>query len=200
MQNLNATIMSQYANSASLMTLLDAMNQYLDPRADFDAFIANVWGQLADDAVLNDYGLDVWGRIVGVTRNLHIPADIANPGGYSFTAGTYRLDNRSFRTLILVKALSNITSCTAPSINALLTSLFKGRGRCYTRDVGNMAMELVFEFYLLPYEYALVATSGAVPHPAGVKVSIVQLGVGDTFGFQGSNLQPLNQGTFYTSE
>lgn len=196
MQNVNDTVLSQYANSETILQLIDSMNQYFSVDADLDAFYAAVWNVLAPGATLNTYGLDVWGRIVGVNRNLNIPADIVNPGGYSFTAGTYTLDNESFRTLILIKALSNITDCTSGSLNALLSQLFRNRGRCYVKDDGSMEMTFTFEFYLLPYEYAIVVSSGAVPHPAGVLVKIEQIST-DTFGFEGSNLQPFDQGTFF---
>ena len=192
-----STILAQYRNSPTLMSLIQSMEAYIDPAVDIDNFYNSVMNVLDDGATLNTYGLDVWGRIVGVTRNLNIPADIVNPGGYSFTAGTYTLDNPSFRTLILIKALANITTCSIPSLNALLTKLFAGRGRCYVVDNADMTMDMVFEFYLLPYEYAIVAASLAVPHPAGVLVNILQL-PGDAFGFEGSGLQPFDQGTFFS--
>jgi hypothetical protein len=196
MQNVEQTFMSQYANSATMMSLIDSMNQFLSIDADLDAFYLAVWDILKDGATLNSYGLDVWGRIVGVSRNLNIPADVVNPGGYSFTAGTYVLSDSDFRTLILIKALANITSCTAPSLNTLLSRLFASRGRCYVKDTGNMTMTFTFEFYLLPYEYAIVAISGVIPHPAGVLVNIEQIS-GDVFGFENSGLQPFDQGTFF---
>jgi hypothetical protein len=198
MKNIQDTILSQYSTSPTIMQLIDSMNQYFSPDADIDAFYSAVWNVLDDGATLNSYGLDVWGRIVGVTRNLNIPAGITNPGGFTYTAGTYVLDNATFRTLILIKALANITTCTAPSLNALLTRLFASRGRCYVKDTGAMTMKFTFEFYLLPYEYAIVAISGVIPHPAGVLVTIEQI-ASDTFGFEGSGLQTFDHGTFFPS-
>lgn len=195
MENVKLTLLSQYANSPTILQLIDSMNQYFSPDIDIDAFYNSVWDILRDGADLNDYGLDVWGRIVGAYRNFNIPADIVNPGGYSFTAGTYRLDNPSFRTLILIKALANITECTSGSLNALLTRLFANRGRCYVKDTGNMTMKFTFEFYLLPFEYAIV-TSGIIPHPAGVLVTIEQIDV-NVLGFEGSGLQTFDHGVFF---
>lgn len=191
------TLLSQFQNSPTLKSLVESMEAYISPTVDIDNFYNLVMNVLDEGATLNDYGLDVWGRIVGVTRNLNIPADIVNPGGYSFTAGTYVLDNPSFRTLILIKALANITDCSIPSLNALLSRLFAGRGRCYVVDNADMTMDMVFEFYLRPFEYAIVAASLAVPHPAGVLVNIIQIGANDIFGFEGSSFQPFDQGTFY---
>ena len=42
MINVEQTIISQYANSATISQLVRNMNTYLDPRADFDAFLASV--------------------------------------------------------------------------------------------------------------------------------------------------------------
>lgn len=236
MRNVEQTIIGQYKNSPTIVGLVHLMDQYIDPSANIDAFYNLVWNVLADGATLSTYGLDVWGRIVGVTRTIVISASSAepsflvgyesmdtqrmpdgdgildtmltqvrfspstptNPGGFYFVAGTYTLSNEDFRTLILVKALSNITNNTVKSINQLLSNLFSKRGRCYVRDLGNMAMEYDFEFYLQPFEYAIVASSGAVPHPVGVQSSIYQIDPATTFGFdENVNLQPFDHGVFY---
>lgn len=198
MNDLDSTILAQFKNSPTLVGLIESFNVQVDPSADLDLFFTMVWDVLADGAVLNDYGLDVWGRIVDVSRNLYIPVDIVNPGGYSFTAGTYRLDNDDYRTLILIKALANITDCSIPNLNALLSRLFANRGRCYVEDNGNMTMTFVFEFFLKPYEYAIVVASGAVPHPAGVLVNIRQIDASTIFGFKDTGFQPFNQGVFFS--
>ena len=69
MQNLEQTIISQYANSPVLMQLIQNMNEYLDPQANIQAFYDNIWN--VQTAI--GYGLDVWGKIVGVSRQLSVP-------------------------------------------------------------------------------------------------------------------------------
>ena len=198
MQSVEQTIISQYSNSPTLVNLVHLIDEYIDPTANLDSFFNLVYNVLAEGATLSTYGLDVWGRIVGVSRNLTIPEGIDNPGGYVFEPGTYVLPNEDFRTLILVKALANITDSSAASTNRLLSNLFAGRGRCYVLDLGNMAMKYVFEFYLAPYEFAIVTTSGAIPHPTGVQSFIYQIDVANTFGFnEAIQFQPFDQGTFY---
>lgn len=197
MNDIGKTILSQFQNSPTITGLVESFNLQIDPAADLDMFYEMVWDILRPGAVLNDYGLDVWGRIVNVSRNLNLPVDIVNPGGFTFVAGTYRLSNDDYRTLILIKALSNITDCSIPNLNALLTQLFAGRGRCYVVDDGDMAMTFVFEFFLKPYEYAIVSASGAVPHPAGVLVNITQIDASTIFGFKDTGFQPFDQGTFF---
>jgi len=217
MQNVEATFLSQYANSARLIALIGNLNDCVDPAADIDAFFQNVWN--IDTAV--GYGLDCWGRIVGLPngRILKIPDDQIYIGfseagtesaaplsqapiypGYRSTQN-FSLSDDAFRTLILVKAMANILDGSIPSYNKLLQLLFAGRGRCYINDVGNMQMRYTFEFYLEPFELAIITSSGILPRPTGVLASSIQVPVPNIIGFreQGAGVAPLSQGTLYSS-
>jgi len=161
------------------------MDAYFDPRADIDAFFDHVWN--SDTA--QGLGLDIWGRIVGVQRALHLPnagdtfgfSEGANtpfstapfrPEGVPETS-TYLLSDAGYRQLILVKAIGNISNGTAPAINQLLQNLFAGRGRAYVNDIGSMQIRYTFEFVLTQYETAIANQSGAIPHPAGVRAFLL---------------------------
>jgi len=222
------TLCSQYANSPTLLQLIENMNQYMDPRVNMIAFYNYVWN--VNTAV--GFGLDIWGRIVGVSRTVPIPGstgrfgfdnsdtppdwqnfgsiDAPGVGGPFFagesTTGGYTLNDDSYRTLILTKALANISATTAPALNQLIRNLFPGRGRAFTQDggksnssAGGMRMSYVFEFALSSIEYAILAFSGVIPHPAGVLVGISVVPQGIYFGFeeQGSAVKPFNGGVFY---
>ena len=209
--NVTDTIISQYANSPTLIQLTQNLAQYFDPSANFEAFYNNVWN--IDTAV--GFGLDIWGRIIGVGRLLTLPAMATQTFGFytgdpsfepfnqaPFASGealtqTYALPDNSYRTLLLVKAFGNICSTTVPAINSMLNSLFTGRGRCYVQDNGGMVLNYVFEFALTPVEYAILTQVGVPPRPAGVLVNIFQIDFSTTFGFDGSGLQPFNQGVFF---
>lgn len=211
MKNVAETIASQYGNSPSILTLIEAMNQYIDPTVDLDQFYNFVWN--VDTAV--GFGLDIWGRIVGVDRVLQIPGSFlylgftgqieAEPFNQApFYSGppdtqAFTLSDDAYRTLILTKALSNISAATAPSLNTLLSGLFANRGRSYVRDLGGMAMQFQFEFALQPFELAVLTQSGAVPRPAGVAATIVQFDAEHTFGFSemGGVIAPFDQGVFF---
>lgn len=211
MINVEQTIISQYGNSATITQLVRNMNEYLDPRADFDAFYNFVWNV----ETAQGFGLDIWGRIVNIKRELLVP-DTPNyfgfsdalPGSFPFdeqpfysgtepSTQTYRLGDDAYRQLILVKALANISATNAPSINQLLQNLFAGRGRCYVNDLGGMALRYVFEFDLTPYEFAIMTQSGALPRPAGVNASLFQSAL-PLFGFSeaGVSAAPFGQGVF----
>lgn len=213
MENVEQTIISQYANSPTLVALVQNMNEYVDPAANFEAFYNLVWN--VDTA--QGFGLDIWGRIVGVSRLLRIPANQETlgfdtssfpPDWAPFNQGTwhtganvtqaYLLPDNLYRTLILTKALANIVATTAASINQLLRNLFPGRGRAYVLDNGGMSMTFLFEFSLTSAEYAILTLSGALPHPAGVMFNVIVIPAG-LFGFSeaGAYVQPFDQGTFY---
>lgn len=196
MIDVEQTIISQYGNSATITQLVYNMNVYLDPRADFDTFYSFVWNVETAEG----FGLDIWGRIVGVDRSINVPADTPNPGHYTFTAGVYQMTDDEYRGVVLIKALANITNCTADGLNQLLSNLFALRGRCYVRDVGSMSMEFRFEFFLYPFEYVIITQSGVAPRPAGVLATVFQVDPSQTFGFaEALQFQPFDQGTFYVS-
>lgn len=182
------TIITQYANSPILSRLCTDFAQYLDPIANFDAFFDTIWN--VDTAI--GYGLDVWGRIVGVQRVLKIPSGgrylgfeeaggaTVDPFGQSpFFFGNPLTDNfyladDAFRILIFAKALSNISDGSIKSINQLLLNLFPGRGNCYVVDNLDMTMTYMFKFILTPVEAAIVEQTGVLPKPTGVLADVVQ--------------------------
>jgi hypothetical protein len=177
MQNVVATVISQYGTSPSIRSLIDSFNTWIDPSADIDQFYNLIWN--VDTAV--GYGLDVWGRIVGVGRVLqisltgkyfgfdeatNISADPFNTSPF-YTGqqinNNFVLSDDGFRVLILAKALANICDGSIPAINQILLNLFPGRGNCYVVDGQDMTMTYTFTFPLTPVEAAIVSQSGILP-------------------------------------
>jgi beta-lactam-binding protein with PASTA domain len=220
--NVDATVISQYANSPTIINLVENFGQYFDPNANVQNFYLTVWN--IDTAI--GFGLDIWGIILGVSRVVPIPGtsnsfgfdnsdsppdweNFGNQGnpaiGGPFYSGqisgnSYRLNDDAYRTLLLTKALANICATTAQALNALITNLFPGAGTCYTVDRGAMQMSYVFDFPLSTIQFAILAYSGVLPHPAGVAVNIIVVPTSTaTFGFneQGGAAQPFNFGVFY---
>jgi hypothetical protein len=183
------TIISQYANSAVLTTLIDNFNQCIDPTLNLQSFFDLIWN--VDTA--QGYGLDVWGRIVGVIRTLQIVGtqtyfDFQEAGlsanGFGqqsfFTDGqqlttNFALSDDAFRVLILAKAFANISDGSIKSLNQLLVSLFPHRGNAFVTDGLNMSMTYSFTFTLTPVELAILSQSGVLPKPTGVSLTIVQV-------------------------
>lgn len=179
------TIISQYANSPVLFQLIENFDSYLDQTANFDAFYDFIWN--VDTA--QGYGLDVWGRIVGVSRTLEIaaqdylgfeeagvPAQPYNQAPWftgTLVTNNYDLSDNAYRTLILAKALANICDGSIPAINQLLLNMFPGRGNVYVTDGGNMTMTYTFTFQPTAIESAIINQSGVLPTPTGVSSTVV---------------------------
>jgi hypothetical protein len=155
------TVMSQYANSPILLQVIESFFVCIDQTRNLDLFFDLIFN--IDTAV--GYGLDVWGRIVGVPRNLvvmktgsYFGFEQSEPftigfGGAPFYLGqaaptsttTYILDDDTYRRVILAKAAFNITDGSIPSINALLLALFRHRGNCWVSDAPVLSPYFGFE-------------------------------------------------------
>lgn len=186
MQDIQKTIISQYANSPGICTIIDAQNQSIDPAATIDLWYNNVWN--VQTAI--GYGLDVWGRIVGVSRVLSVAADTYlgfneandltedswnNGIWYSGTSATSNvaLSDSAFRTLIFAKAYANISDGSITSINNILMTLFGASGECYVVDNENMTLTLHFSFTPSAVQVAIIENSGVLPRPSGTTISYV---------------------------
>lgn len=176
------TVLSQYANSPILLALIDDFAQWLDPASRFNDFYSLLWD--IDTAV--GFGLDVWGRILGVGRVLQVPTGEflgfeqdaqAVPFGFGIFYSGDRLTNNvaltdtAYRTLLLAKAALNITNASIPAINAILLNLF---GDGYVRDNLDMTITYVFSAALTPVQTAIVFQSGVLPKPCGVSFDVEQ--------------------------
>lgn len=191
MENVAQTEISQYANSPVVVSLINSMNAALDPSTNLENFYNQIWN--INTAV--GYGLDLWGRIVGVQRVLQVSNTVylgtTGPNGTSgdsmnvapFYAGgqltsNYALSDNDFRTLILAKAASNICNGSIPAINQILMALFGASGQCWCTDGQNMTMTYTFYFTPSAVQLAIIDQSGVLPRPCGVSVTVAILGEG----------------------
>lgn len=182
------TIIAQYANSPTITSMILAFNDAMDMTLPFDNFYDMIWN--IQTAV--GYGLEVWGRIVGVQRTIKIPGNVPllgfeeaggswtgfNQGGfYSGEAITqnYVLTDADFRTLILAKAAGNISDGSIPAVNQILLTLFPNRGACYVVDGQDMSLTYTFQFQLTPPELAIVSQLNVLPNATGVIINIAQI-------------------------
>ena len=171
-------IQSQYAASPHLTGLVAGFQRRLDASADLDLIFDNlVWLPTASGV-----SLDVWGRIVGIPR------------GLMTEEGQIVWDDSAYRFLILYKALANISASDAETLNSLLDRLFDGT--VYVLDHQNMTIRVVFEFYADAIQTAILQNYGLLARGGGVGWEWYQIDPATTFGFDGSALQPFNQGIF----
>jgi len=178
------TIISQYANSPVLLQIIANYNSYFDPQSNLNNFYSDIWNVETAQGV----GLDIWGRIVGVSRVLNVAAEnylgfngvTTNPTtpfnvGPLYAGGAvtsnYALTDSQFRTLIYAKALANIWDGSTPGLNKiLLTLLPENPGYVVVSSPLNIA--LTFPTALTNIQAAIIGTSGVIPVPAGVGVTV----------------------------
>ena len=185
------TILTEYSASDKLLAIIDTFNQALSLDDFTDDFIEQVW----DIDTCGAFGLDMWGKIVGIDRQLTIDINDnyfgffeADTGGDGYpttfddgqffnckqSTSNVTMNDMQYRTAILAKAFTNISVSTIPEINRLLKILFFGRGSVHCVNNRNMTINIVFEFPIAPYEVAILEKSHVLPMPSGVLPIIIE--------------------------
>ena len=138
-------IQSQYGNSPTIKKLLWAFRGHIRPEVDIQEFYKNIM----DIDTATGKGLDIWGRIVGVDRNIYIDDSYVDYPLFGFKGGgknanpfnqgvfydpayvisgdrvLVTLDDGNYRRLILFKALANISTADMATINQLSAKLYE---------------------------------------------------------------------------
>lgn len=198
------TIQSQYAASPNLVSTIEIFTNVL-PNKDIELFYNSIFNIDTAEGV----GLDVWGRIIGVGRTLEVKKvdDYFGFSGsgesgfnnrefyYSGVTNVYNMTDNAYRQyLLLTKAFANISDATAPSLNYILSQLFKEK-KAYVLPAGIMHIRFVFEFNLSALERSIF-NLGLLTRGAGIGYEYYEIDKKNTFGFNGSGLTGFNQGTF----
>lgn len=172
MQTWADTLLSQFASSPRIIALIQSFNDAMDPSADIANFQTYIWN--VNSAVGN--GLDIWGRIVGISRTI------------ATASGPMTLSDTDFRTLILARAAANIGGVSSQALNALLTQIFASSGSVSVQDNLDMTITYLFTFPPTEGQQAIIENSGVLPRPAGVQVNYTfPSQPGAVFGFDSGN-------------
>jgi hypothetical protein len=152
MKNWPQTILSQYSDSPRLLALLQSLDEWIGPEADFERFYRFIW-DIREEGGAFGYGLDVWGRIVGVSRTLTVITgtyfgfqEAEDRTGFNQATfwdnapgrAIFTLTDQTYRHLIFAKAAYNLTDSSIPAINAIMMHLFPDRGNAYVDDGRNV--------------------------------------------------------------
>lgn len=183
------TISSQYANSPRLMLIIKELHNAIDPTKNIQDFYRIMWNLETAQGV----GLDIWGRIVGIGRNVPLQnpeeesfgfhTSLPEPKFTPFNVAPFRTDSGGFnayslpdslyRKLIFAKAFANIILATAPNINKLLKILLE------TPSVylltGIMQAKYQFQGRLSAFDRMIVFRLGLLPEPCGVAVEYEEI-------------------------
>ena len=208
--NIDDTILSQYGASERIKRLLRGFHELIKPDADIKLFYDNVFNILTAKGI----GLDVWGLIIGISREIQVATASTNTSFFGFRGsdcdvfgsspfyntqsggGTITLADDAYRELLLIKATANISRTDLASLSSLFERLYANRGNFYIVEAGIMQLNYIFGFYIETFELSLVLRPGLLPKPAGVSYTVYQIDIANTFGFNGSGMQPFNQGVF----
>ena len=198
------TILSQYSASPHILQLTHDFSLRIDPAPDIDLFFEKVF----DIESAAGWGLDNWGRILGVPRGVQV-ATVDWFGYYGSglqpwnnapwfndqqATNNYPLTDEAYRKLLLYKAAANIGTADAATINRLLSQIFPTYG--HVVDNGDMSIRAVFSDYLEPVEIGILNTYGALNKGAGVQWVYLSVNPDEVFGFDASGFQPFDQGVF----
>lgn len=199
------TIQSQYGTSPHIKGIIEAFAKQIDPTMEIEEFYEKIF----DPRTAEGIGLDIWGIIVGASREIEVDAqeyfgflnsnlqNFNNAPFWSEKGKTkiYRMADNAFRELIFLKAWANIADATMPSIKFVIDSLVPGG--CITITPEHMRIRIIFLSYeLQPYTLAILKRYGLFNLGAGVGWEYYIIDPEQTFGFAGSGLQPFNQGIF----
>lgn len=210
--NWQETILRQYSGSEKMMSIIDTFDQATSIDDFTDLFLTQVW----DFNTCGTFGLDIWGKIVNVSRYINADGDNEVFGFFEansseldeypmtfntapFYAGemstnVVRLGDAAYRTLILCKAFSNISLATIPEINKFLRILFSERGNAYIINNRDMTITIAVDFKLEDYEAKILQNYDVMPIPSGVSVDLKVVEY-NLFGF-GDGFYPFDDGIF----
>jgi hypothetical protein len=198
------TIQSQYSSSPHIMGIVEAFRQEIDPTADILDFFIKYF----DPRTARGIGLDIWGIIVGIGREIEVDdtdffgfygSDLTpfdnSPFYYEGATKIYKLQDEAYRELIFLKAYANISDATMPNIKYLLNELLGEK--VVAIQVDTMQIRVIFLSYdIEPYSIAILKQYGLLNLGAGVGWEYYIIDPEQTFGFDGSGLQPFDQGIF----
>jgi len=209
------TIISQYANSPILTQLIANIDSYLDQTQNLDSFYDLIWN--VDTA--QGYGLDVWGRIVGVNRTLEVPVGNwwgfaeALPGSNDFNYADIVTINPSFGFLEALPSSAPLGFGVFGIDQSFALPSGESGGAFYSGETLNSNYNLSDQSYrmLIFAKAAANITNGSIPAINQILLNLfphrgncyVTEGnpLPSWFGFEESgNAFAFNQGTFYDGE
>ena len=178
-------MISQYANSPKYVKLYTGLSDLFNNASTLEDWFNVVYNL----NTATGFGLDIWGKILNQGRQFTYfengsEVNVYLGGEQTIDGVTYSEEymENTYRLVLFLKALTNITNCTIASMNSLLQFYFKNRGRVYVLEYNPMEIRYVFEFYVSKIEKAIFTTD-VMPKPTGVGISFEFIPAGEYFGF-----------------
>ena len=201
------TIQSQYSASPCIIALINAFWECLKPGADIEL----IYNKMVNPDTAEGVGLDVWGRIVGAGREIAGVLDTTekylgfdsqyytntrnesfnNAPFYAEWRKTVKLSDAEYRSFIFVKAMINIGISSLADINRVLKIIIPHGA--FVVHSGTMELRLVLTEDIRPVDFSAFLQLPWLPTGVGLKFYQIYH---PAFGFNGSELQNFNNGTF----
>lgn len=186
--NLIQNILWQYENAENLKSLIVSKDEWYS--ANVNEFWQEIVTNFLNIQTANDWGLNLWGKILQINR-------IININGVQTT-----LSKELFRRLVLGKLQLLYSNGTVPEINKYLNFIFSPyktstSWAAYVKDNNDMSVYYVLNFEPTDEELALIYSREFLPTPAGVEDKIYLLEQTKIFGFYNTGFMPWNQAPFW---
>lgn len=207
--DVNKTILSQYSASPRLLSLIQGLAQVLSTKEINSVFYQNIF----DLDTAKGMGLDVWGRIVGIKRELNMVTEVGVPyfgfktHGNSTVTGfdqapfysgaqktAFTISDDAYRLFIKAKAMANISTGSLEELNAMIQALLP---QCQIKLIRTspMHLKLIVVGKLTDYEKNILISGSFPPIPTGVTLEL-DLQRAKYFGFNATDNTGFNQGPF----
>lgn len=190
-------MISQYANSPKFLSLVNGLKSQFD-----NATLISDWYRIVYNIkTATGFGLDIWGLILNRGRDFTYIDPDTSAATYIYLKGAQTIDGTPFtaaqiedtyRTILLLKAMGNITNASIRSLNDMLQFYFQDRGRMYVYEYNTMEIRYVFEFYCNKLEKSIFK-SDVMPKPTGVGTSFEYIPKQSYFGFFVSGVAQADQ-------
>lgn len=176
----STTLQSQYAASKRIGNL----GSFFQKEIDATENIEHLKEEVADMESAAGVFLDWWGERVGVTRYIKVNGEYV------------RLDDDYYRFLLFYRARCNLSDSTCATMNRMLSQLTSER--IFVVDYQDMTLQsIVIIGSISDLMATILQTYGLLNRPAGVMTNFIIIYPDEQiFGFEGSELQPFDQGVF----
>ncbi len=176
----STVLQSQYAASKRIGNL----GKFFQEKIDATSNIKLLKEEVADMETAAGVFLDWWGERVGVTRYIKVNGEYV------------RLDDDYYRFLLFYRARCNLSDSTCATMNRMLSQLTSER--IFVVDYQDMTLQsIVIIGSISDLMATILQTYGLLNRPAGVMTNFIIIYPDEQiFGFEGSELQPFDQGVF----
>lgn len=212
------TILSQYSNSPTITSLIEGIAKILDPTED----LAMIQKRIFDPTLATGNAIKTWSEIVAMESTNGVDVEEGdNYFGYDKSrlhpydnypfvhdepgSGRFEFTDASLQTLVMAKALANISTATLPVLKDYLKQILGSEQFALSNEEntagvgGEMAVKFVISG-TKPVTMQLFRIYAPKVVGAGVKI-IYQVSGSTFFGFQGMEIaSPFGQGVFYDAE